>query len=178
MSIHKVIRVISGLMLVGVLGSVGFAQTWDRDISIRSGFNEWEQVRWGVSGGSVDASRHYGRDSRGEYCAGYVYSQYDHLLTILEPLPYLVISVEGDEDTTLVLYNWNTGQVYCDDDSGYGLNAAIAFRSLPRGVYEVRVGSYSRNDFHDYTLHVSERYAPFVYEISFDEPGIPLRVRR
>lgn len=67
----------------------------------------------------------------------------------------LYISVDSDEDTTLVI-NAPDGQWYCNDDGGQGTNPSVVFGPAQTGRYEIWVGTYSAGDYADAVLHISE----------------------
>jgi hypothetical protein len=158
LSILKTYKV-SSILIILSLFTLSLAQGWNRNISVYSGFRPDPIVRTGISGGGVDAYYRYGFDSIGTLCTGYVFSSPDHTLTVHGYVEYLRIDVESPGDTTLVIVNRQTGEVYCDDDSGLSLNASLALWDLPSGTYDIRVGSYYTDDYLNYTLRITESYS-------------------
>ncbi len=67
----------------------------------------------------------------------------------------LTIGATSSSDTTLVV-NGPSGNWYCDDDSGEGLNPSMTFSNPQSGRYDIWVGSYSQGDYADAVLAISE----------------------
>jgi hypothetical protein len=67
----------------------------------------------------------------------------------------LTIGAVSDSDTTLVV-NGPSGNWYCDDDSGEGLNPSLTFANPASGRYDIWVGSYREGNYADATLSISE----------------------
>ncbi|MEM7778915.1 MAG: peptidase S1 [Pseudomonadota bacterium] len=106
-----------------------------------------------ISGGMIDASE------AAEGCAGYISDDPDLRLSFTgsgasSAYP-LYISVESDEDTTLVI-NAPDGKWYCNDDGGEGNNPLVVFGPAQSGNYEIWVGSYEEGGYHQSTLRISE----------------------
>jgi hypothetical protein len=103
------------------------------------------------SGGSIDA------ETLSSECRGYIANAPDVRLiyeSSIGELP-LIIKVESDADTTLVV-NAPNGSWYCDDDTGGGLNPLMRFVDPEGGRYEIWVGTYSDSNLEDATLSFSE----------------------
>lgn len=103
------------------------------------------------SGGSIDAETLSGE------CRGFIANAPDvrlHYESGSGVLP-LIIKVESDADTTLVV-NAPNGSWYCDDDTGGGLNPLMRFDDPDGGRYEIWVGTYSDSTLQDATLSFSE----------------------
>ena len=89
-------------------------------------------------------------------CTGFVTNAPDVRLHYNAGSLPLIISVDSDEDTTLIV-NAPDGSYYCDDDGGEnGLNPAIRFDSPDSGRYEIWVGTYSSGSLENARLHISE----------------------
>lgn len=91
-------------------------------------------------------------------CRGYIASSPDVRLNYSAGSLPLILSVNSDADTTLVV-NGPDGQWYCDDDGGAGLNPSLRFGSPMSGRYEIWVGTYGSTDTADADLHISELYS-------------------
>ncbi len=103
------------------------------------------------SGGSIDA------ETLSSQCRGFIANAPDvrlHYESGSGVLP-LIIKVESDADTTLVV-NAPNGSWYCDDDTGGGLNPLMRFEDPDGGRYEIWVGTYSDSTLQDATLSFSE----------------------
>ena len=120
-------------------------------VTLRTGFTPDPRVVPVVSGGNIAASR------IGSGCAGYISGNPDARLifTTDGDLP-LIISVDADSDTTLVV-NGPDGSFRCDDDGGVnGLNPSIRYERPQSGRYEIWVGSYRSGVNARGRLHISE----------------------
>ncbi len=67
----------------------------------------------------------------------------------------LTIGAVSETDTTLVV-NGPTGNWFCDDDSGEGLNPSLTFANPRSGRYDIWVGSYREGNNAPATLAISE----------------------
>jgi hypothetical protein len=105
-----------------------------------------------VSGGTIDAS-----SAISSSCRGAISNAPDFELTYSAGSLPLIISVNSNSDTTLVI-NGPDGRWYCDDDGGnQGLNPSLRWNSPPSGTYDIWVGSYSGGNA-SATLSISELY--------------------
>jgi hypothetical protein len=119
-------------------------------LTLRSGFTPDPQVVQLMSGGSIDAS-----DSING-CRGFISNAPDVRLNYTAGSYPLIISVDSDADTTLVV-NAPDGRWYCDDDSGVnGLNPMVRFNRPQSGRYEIWVGTYGNGGLNRARLHISE----------------------
>ncbi|MEO1168360.1 MAG: peptidase [Pseudomonadota bacterium] len=119
---------------------------------LRSGFTpDPHRVRL-QSGGSIDAS------VLGSPCRGYVSRAPDYRVDYTSGRLPLNISVQSSADTTLVV-NGPSGNWYCDDDSGGGLNPSIRFDTPRSGQYDVWVGTYGSARLESAILDISELYS-------------------
>lgn len=98
------------------------------------------------SGGSVDAS------TLGSPCVGYISDAPDLRVDYQAGSAPLIIGVQSDADTTLVI-NMPDGSWVCDDDSGYLLNPLISLDVPASGQYDIWVGSYGEQTYHDAALN-------------------------
>ena len=104
------------------------------------------------SGGTID-SRHLGGD-----CTGFIADAPDVRLHFRGGSLPLIISVNADIDTTLVV-NAPDGNWYCSDDGANGLNPSISFGDAPTGRYEIWIGTYGSNSVEPASLSISELYS-------------------
>jgi hypothetical protein len=88
-----------------------------------------------TAGGSYDAG------DLGAGCVGMIGQAPDFQVTYDAGSLPLYFRTRANSDTTLVI-NGPDGQWHCDDDSGGGTNAEVAFYNARSGVYDVWVGSY------------------------------------
>ena len=89
-------------------------------------------------------------------CRGYITNQPDVRLHYNAGSLPLIISVDSNSDTTLVV-NAPDGRYYCDDVGGMnGLNPSVRFNSPKSGRYEIWVGTYSSGSSQPARLHISE----------------------
>lgn len=106
-----------------------------------------------VSGGGINAAEAI------EGCSGYISDAPDVRLSFTaEPSPSafpLHISVRSDGDTTLVI-NAPDGNWYCNDDGQEGINPSIVFGPAQSGDYEIWIGSFDEEEYHDAKLDISE----------------------
>jgi len=90
-------------------------------------------------------------------CRGFANAQPNHTITLTETFPVmdlLVYSSNINDDPTMLVKGPN-GIVICADDESGGRNPQ-ANRRLPKGIYQVWVGSKNINQSFPYTLSVSE----------------------
>lgn len=119
------------------------------EIRLESGFTPDPHIIPVRSGGSIDASDRY------ENCRGYISNAPDVRLRFEAGSLPLIISVDSDADTTLVV-NAPDGRWYCDDDSGEGMNPSVRFNDPKDGRYEIWVGTYGRSETERARLEISE----------------------
>jgi hypothetical protein len=96
--------------------------------------------------------------SIGGNCFGYVAEAPDLRVFYTAGALPLVISVESETDTTLVVRDPN-GEWSCNDDFN-GLNPRVAFAEPLSGQYDIWVGLYAEGELADATLTVFESDAP------------------
>lgn len=119
------------------------------EIRLESGFTPDPHIIPVRSGGSIDASDRY------EDCRGFISEAPDVRLRFEAGSLPLIISVDSDADTTLVV-NAPDGRWYCDDDSGEGMNPSVRFNDPQDGRYEIWVGTYGRSETERARLEISE----------------------
>ncbi len=87
------------------------------------------------------------------YCRGYFAEEPSHLVR-LDRDTHARVAAESGADTVLALVS-EDGSVWCDDDSGGGLDPAIE-GDFPAGTYYVWVGTYRPGDDAPYQLRLLE----------------------
>ncbi len=105
------------------------------------------------AGGSIDAQ------NIASHCRGFVTRAPDVELRYSAGSLPLVLSVDSQSDTTLVV-NGPDGQWYCDDDGGNGsLNPTLHLNNALSGTYDIWVGTYSSGMSQPARLDISELYS-------------------
>ena len=158
---HRAVRRLVLVLLIAVC-SAAFAQGTGGDISLEPLFSPDPQALEYLAGGDVDAAEAFGQDLNGDACVGLIADVPDHVLT-LEPdedgafdsFGYLRIFVESEADTTLVVVNEETGDYLCNDDT-FGLNPQVEAEDWPFGAYSIYVGTFTSDEFPEYTIFFSE----------------------
>jgi hypothetical protein len=100
----------------------------------------------GVAGGPLDAHTLGGR------CRGWIPSAPHAVLTTTSPR-YVLATTSSGPDLTMV-FRGPSGEVRCDNDTGYNRNPLIA-GPFPPGTYEVWIGTRSSGDTTPFTLQLS-----------------------
>lgn len=155
----KALAAATAVILAATVG-VAAAQDWRQPATygtanLTTGFEPDPHLVTLQSGGSIDAAQ-----SIGNGCAGFIANAPDFDLNYTagsggNQLP-LVISVNSNADTTLVV-NGPDGKWYCDDDSGNGaLNPSLTFTHPQTGLYDIYVGTYGGSNLQPATLSISE----------------------
>lgn len=104
-----------------------------------------------TSGGANDASKTIGNG-----CVGFVATAPDVRVNWTPGQLPLILSVDSQSDTTLVI-NDPAGNWICDDDGGNkGTNPSITLNGSRGGQYDIWIGSYVRNDMAGARLSISE----------------------
>lgn len=89
-------------------------------------------------------------------CRGWIANAPDYSVYYVAGSTFdLTIGATSESDTTLVV-NGPSGNWYCDDDSGEGLNPSLTFGNPQSGRYDIWVGSYREGDYANATLAISE----------------------
>lgn len=108
----------------------------------------------GNGGGGVSIARIAGI---ADNCRGFANAEPNHTITLTETFPVmdiLVYSSNINDDPTMLVKGPN-GIVICADDESGGRNPQIN-RRLPKGTYQVWVGSKNINQSFRYTMSMSE----------------------
>lgn len=90
-------------------------------------------------------------------CRGFANTLPNHTIDLTETFPMLdllVYSNNINDDPTMLIQGPNGITICADDESG-GRNPQIS-RRLPKGIYQVWIGSKTANQQFSYTLSVSE----------------------
>lgn len=123
-------------------------------VNLNGGFTPDPQVFNIRSGGNIDS-----QGAIGGSCRGFIANAPDLRLNFNPGSLPLIISVDSNADTTLVV-NAPDGRWYCDDDGGQrGLNPAVRFNRPMSGRYEIWVGTYGNSSLQPAQLHISELYS-------------------
>ncbi|MGD2133566.1 MAG: peptidase S1 [Maricaulaceae bacterium] len=129
-------------------GGETFTPTYG-SVSLSSGFTPDPYQATLTSGGAMRAS------NLGGGCNGWIAEHMDYGIYYEAGSFDLTISARSNSDTTLVVMG--PGEIlYCDDDSGDGLNPMITIKNPRSGAYGVWLGSYSEGVFATSTLSISE----------------------
>ncbi|WP_417490795.1 peptidase S1 [Maricaulis sp.] len=140
--------VFTAIIMAATLASAGQAQTFG-SVNLRAGFTP-DPFRVAItSGGSINAS------SISSGCRGWMANTMDYQVHYTAGSFNLSFSATSSSDTTLLIQAPN-GSVYCDDDSGNGLNPIVTIGNPVSGTYSVWVGSYQNGEYARATLSISE----------------------
>ncbi|WP_417468775.1 peptidase S1 [Maricaulis sp.] len=140
--------VFTAIIMAATLASAGQAQTFG-SVNLRAGFTP-DPFRVAItSGGAISAS------SISSGCRGWVANTMDYQVHYAAGSFNLSFSATSSSDTTLLIQAPN-GSLYCDDDSGNGLNPIVTIGNPVSGTYSVWVGSYQNGEYARATLSISE----------------------
>ncbi|AFY38995.1 hypothetical protein Lepto7376_2734 [[Leptolyngbya] sp. PCC 7376] len=149
---------ILGVMGLGVAIAPAVAQDASKQsvfesVALRSGFNPDPYTLQGVSGGDAKAMTQLGvQQTPTGACLGYIDERADHRIELKTYFNYLKLAVESTGDTVLAVRG--PGGTWCNDDSS-DQDPVIAGEWQP-GPYEVWVGSRQDNEFHPYSLQLTQ----------------------
>ena len=118
-------------------------------IALGSGFER--ATFTGVAGGTVRAIR-FGNTADG-FCKGWIGTTPNHVLSLEDPAPRMVMRVRAPSDTTLVVLG--PGGTRCNDDVGEGFDPELR-GDWQAGEYRVFVGTYDEGQSIRYTLELVE----------------------
>lgn len=122
-------------------------------VTLRAGFRPDPHRISMRAGGTIDAQ------NIASNCRGFVTRAPDVELNYTSGSLPLILSVDSQSDTTLVV-NGPDGRWYCDDDGGTGsLNPALRFNNPQTGTYDIWVGTYSSGASQPARLDISELYS-------------------
>tara|TARA_R110000868_G_scaffold58183_9_gene179855 strand:+ start:10545 stop:11006 length:462 start_codon:yes stop_codon:yes gene_type:complete len=129
-------------------GAAAEAQTFG-SVNLRAGFTP-DPYRVSItSGGAINAN------SISSGCRGWIANNVDYQVRYSAGAFNLSFSSTSSSDTTLLIEAPN-GNLYCDDDSGNGLNPIVTIGNPQSGTYNVWVGSYRNGEYAQATLSISE----------------------
>lgn len=152
-------RIFAAVAAAAVVLSAGAAsaQNWQApatygSIRLSSGFQPDPHNISMTAGGEINA-----RASLGNACPGFIANapDYDLVWQAGNNGWPLVISVDSQTDTTLVVRT-PSGQWLCEDDGGFnGMNPGMRIDNPQSGLYDIWVGTYS-GGYAPATLSISE----------------------
>ena len=147
------------IFLAAAIGATAVSSTAAQDfdaapnygtINLEAGFPNDPRVIAVRSGGELNAA------NLSSSCRGFISNAPDVRLNYQAGSLPLIISVDAEADTTLVV-NGPDGSWYCDDDGGEeGLNPSLRFNRPQSGRYEIWVGTYGSASLEPAQLHISE----------------------
>ncbi len=103
----------------------------------------------GVTNGKLDARRSFGNN-----CKGFVSKQADAQLEITEDFEFLRIYVQSQINTTIIVKNDHTGEVFCNDNAKS--ITEIKRTPWPKGKYSIYVGREQKKSAANFELFVTE----------------------
>jgi hypothetical protein len=146
----------AGVMLAGMMVAGPAAAQPNRSadpisgtISLDAGFTPDPRVINVRAGGAERAQSVSGS------CAGFISTRPDIRLNYDAGSFPLIISVQANADTTLVV-NGPDGSWYCNDDGGEGFNPSVRFNNPQSGAYEIWIGTYNSGSTQPARLYISE----------------------
>ncbi len=157
--LNRVVRL--PIVILLTIGEICFAQSIQsqpadsplfENVTISPRFSPDPLTLRGVSGGNIPASDVATPPVTGT-CVGFVDEEPDHRLELTAFFNYLSLRVQSSEDTTIVIRG--PGGSWCNDDYQGNKNPGIAGQWLS-GTYEVWIGSYQPNQYHPYTIRITE----------------------
>lgn len=148
---------VSFLSIMVLLVMVTFAQT-GAEVTIASAAEASTLTFEYIAGGDFSVQEVYGEING---CAGWVTAanQPDHVLTLVEPLPYFRATVRSNADTIMLAYPVDSegnpsGDILCNDDT-IDTNPELSATPWEAGRYYIFVGSYAEGGFANYTITFS-----------------------
>jgi len=152
-------RILAAVAAAAVVLGAGAAsaQNWQAQatyghIQLAAGFTPDPHEISMTAGGEIRAS-----DQLGNACPGFIANapDYDLVWQAGNTTRPLVISVDSQTDTTLVVRT-PSGQWLCEDDGGFnGMNPGMRIDSPQSGLYDIWVGTYA-GGYAPATLSISE----------------------
>lgn len=142
---------LASITMAFAIAAPSFAQS---AVSLGRSFRPDPATLSGNAGGNVSIARIAGI---ADDCRGFANAKPNHTITLTETFPVmdlLVYSSNINDDPTMLIKGPN-GIVICADDESGGRNPQ-ATRRLPKGEYQVWVGSKTINQSFRYTLSLSE----------------------
>lgn len=96
------------------------------------------------------------RDSKNNLCFGYGSYDPDHLITLKQRFPSLVLQVKSKYPDTTIVVRGPDQKLYCADDSLDGKAAQLELKNLKIGTYQVWVGAFDQGYSFRYMLRVNQ----------------------
>jgi hypothetical protein len=156
----KTSRIAAAAAAIAIVFSAGaaLAQNWQGQpnygsVQLSAGFTPDPYNVQVVSGGPINATQ-----SLGSNCVGYIANNpdFDLYWTAGNTSRPLVISVDSQQDTTLVV-RMPDGRWVCEDDGGFNsLNPGLRIDNPQSGLYDIWVGTYGSTNNYNATLSISE----------------------
>ncbi|MDB9538098.1 hypothetical protein NWP22_14500 [Anabaenopsis tanganyikae CS-531] len=123
------------------------------DITINREFSPDPVKVRGMSGGSLPARQIAGRSQTATgACTGFFHLTPGHTLELKTGFDYLKLLIQSPQDTTMIVKG--PGGTWCNDDFDRE-NPGIVGEWLP-GIYQIWVGSYQKDKYFPYTLHITQ----------------------
>ncbi len=145
---NKLLKILYLCLLISVLTTINAEKP--NKIVIAPYFLNDPSIIEGIANGNRKANKHFGNN-----CSGFVSRQANAHLEVIEDLEFLKVYVESKADTTLVVKNERTGEVFCNDNV-IGTSPEIGLAPWVAGNYSVYVGRSQRNSAADFKLVVTE----------------------
>jgi hypothetical protein len=143
--------IFAGISMSLAIAAPSFAQS---AISLDRNFRDDPATLRGEGGGSTSIARIAGI---ADNCRGFAHTAPNHTITLKETFPLmdiLVYTSNINDDPTMLVKGPN-GIVICADDESGGRYPQVS-RRLPKGDYQIWVGSKTTNQSFPYTLSLSE----------------------
>jgi hypothetical protein len=155
---QKLFGLIVSVLVLGLQqGAAAQSKAFPQETWLNQGFGPNPVELSGNSGGQFSADRVIAQERTPTgLCLGYIDSLPNHVMTLEVFFDYLSVSVNSEEDTTLIVQG--PGGIWCSDDV-QGHNPAIAGQWQP-GTYQIWVGSYVQEQSDDYTLLIESLDVP------------------
>ena len=140
---------ISALLVGGYAGATARASSFPAETLLRRERGAPSLELAGNSGGQFPADRVIALEQTPTgLCLGYIDSLPNHVITLEVFFADLLVRVDSEEDTTLIVQG--PGGIWCSDDA-QGHNPVIGGQ-WQAGTYQIWVGSYFQEQSADYTL--------------------------
>ena len=147
------------LVNIGILLAIASSSSAQNVISLNRNFRNDPAKLTGNGGGSNSLAS---IAQIADNCRGYADKKANHIVTLNEPFPlldFLVNSTNNNDDPTMLIKGPD-GITICADDESKGRFPQVSLRlpngRLPKGDYQVWVGSKTANQSFAYTLYLSE----------------------
>lgn len=142
---------LTSMAVVLAIATPSFTKT---NISLERNFRPDPVILGGIGGGNVSLAS---LAKVADNCRGFAKSEPNHTITLNQKFPvfdFLVYSRNLNDNPTMLVKGPNGIVICAEDESGRG-NSQIN-QLLPKGTYQVWVGSKTSNKFFEYSLSLSE----------------------